>query len=191
MVPEFRNEPLTDFSVDAEANAFRAALAKIQKRLPLQGQNRIGGKAVSAAKHFTSVNPCDFKQVIGRFPEGTAADAGRAIAAATKAFPAWSATGAGERAAVILRIAAILRRRKHEFSAMMVLEEGKSWAEADGDTAEAIDFCEFYAREMEQLGGPQPLVPYPGEKQRAPPHRRWASASSSRRGTFRSRSWPA
>jgi 1-pyrroline-5-carboxylate dehydrogenase len=83
VVPEFRNEPLTDFSVDANANAFRAALAKVQKRLPLQGKNRIGGKAVSAAKHFTSLNPCDFKQVIGRFPEGTTADAGKAIAAAT------------------------------------------------------------------------------------------------------------
>ena len=47
---------------------------------------------------------------------------------------------------------------------MMVLEESKSWAEADGDTAEAIDFCEFYAREMERLAQPQPLTPYPGEK---------------------------
>ena len=37
-------------------------------------------------------------------------------------------------------------------------------AEADGDTAEAIDFCEFYAREMERLAQPQPLTPYPGEK---------------------------
>src|SRR5215471_4793361 len=91
VVPDFRNEPPTDFSVDANANAFKAALAKVQKRLPLQGQNRIGGRTVSAAKHFTSVNPCDFKQVIGRFPEGTAADAAKAIAAATKTFPAWSA----------------------------------------------------------------------------------------------------
>ena len=163
MVPDFRNEPLTDFSVDANANAFRAALAKVQKRLPLQGQNRIGGKAVSAARHFTSLNPSDFKQVVGRFPEGTAADANKAVAAATKAFPAWRATSPEERAAVILRISAILRRRKHEFSAMMVLEESKSWAEADGDTAEAIDFCEFYARTMQEIGGPQPLVPYPGE----------------------------
>jgi 1-pyrroline-5-carboxylate dehydrogenase len=46
---------------------------------------------------------------------------------------------------------------------MMVLEESKSWAEADGDTAEAIDFCEFYAREMQRLAEPQPLTPFPGE----------------------------
>ena len=163
-LPEFRNEPLTNFAVEAEHNAFRAALAKIQKRLPIQGVNRIGGKDVSAKKHFESLNPCDFKQVIGRFPEGSAADASRAIAAAAKAFPAWSRVDPSERAAVLLRIASILRRRKHEFSAMMVLEESKSWPEADGDTAEAIDFCEFYAREMQRLAEPQPLTPYPGEE---------------------------
>ncbi|MEX1243837.1 MAG: L-glutamate gamma-semialdehyde dehydrogenase [Thermoanaerobaculia bacterium] len=164
VVPEFRNEPMTDFSVEAERNAFRAALAKIQKRLPLQGINRIGGKDASAVKHFASVNPCDFRQIIGRFPEGTAADAGRAVAAATKAFASWSRVASSERSAVILRVASVLRRRKHEFSAMMVLEESKSWKEADGDTAEAIDFCEFYAREMERLAEPQPLTPFPGER---------------------------
>ena len=164
MVPEFHNEPMSDFSTEAQRNGFRAALERVQKRLPLEGKNRIGGKRVSAARHFTSVNPCDFRQVIGRFPEGTAADAGRAVANATRAFESWSQVRPGERSALILRIAAILRKRKHEFSAMMVLEESKSWAEADGDTAEAIDFCEFYAREMERLAEPQPLTPYPGEK---------------------------
>jgi len=164
LLPEFRNEPLTDFSVEANAKAFRAALTTVEKRLPIQGQNRIGGKRVGAKKTFESRNPCDFRQIIGRFPEGTAADAAKALDVATKAFPAWSRTPAEERAALVLRIASILRRRKHEFSAMMVLEESKSWAEADGDTAEAIDFCEFYAREMERLAQPQPLTPYPGEQ---------------------------
>ena len=84
--------------------------------------------------------------------------------AAAAAFPAWSRTPPRERWELLLRISSILRERKHEFSAMMVLEESKSWAEADGDTAEAIDFCEFYAREMERLAQPQPLTPYPGEK---------------------------
>jgi 1-pyrroline-5-carboxylate dehydrogenase len=164
LLPEFRNEPMTDFSVDANAKAFRAALAAVEKRLPIQGQNRIGGKLLSAKKNFESRNPCDFRQIIGCFPEGTTADAAKALDAATKAFPAWSRTPAEERAALVLRISSILRRRKHEFSAMMVLEESKSWAEADGDTAEAIDFCEFYAREMERLAQPQPLTPYPGEQ---------------------------
>ncbi|HEY7573617.1 MAG TPA: aldehyde dehydrogenase family protein, partial [Thermoanaerobaculia bacterium] len=139
-------------------------MKKVEARLPIAGKNRIGGKLVGAAKIFESVNPCDPKQVIGRFPAGTAADAHKAIDAAHKAFPAWSGLPAAERVAAILRISAILRRRKHEFSAMMVLEESKSWPEADGDTAEAIDYCEFYARDAERLAEPQPLTPLPGEQ---------------------------
>jgi 1-pyrroline-5-carboxylate dehydrogenase len=164
LLPEFRNESLTDFSVETNRNAFRAALARIEKRLPIAGKNRIGGKKAGAPKSFESRNPCDPGQLLGRFPEGTVADASRAVEAATRAFGAWSRFPADERAALLLRVAVILRRRKHEFSAMMVLEESKSWAEADADTAEAIDFCEFYAREMERLALPQPLTPYPGEK---------------------------
>ena len=164
MLSEFKNEPLTDFSQELHRNAFRAALEKIEARLPIQGANRLGGKRVGAAKTFESVNPCDKKQVVGRFPQSGPEDAEKAIEAAWKAFPAWSRLPPEERSALLLRIAAILRRRKHEFSAMMVLEEAKAWSEADADTAEAIDFCEFYAREMERLAQPQPLTPYPGEK---------------------------
>ena len=51
-----------------------------------------------------------------------------------------------------------MRARKHEFSALQVLEVGKTWAEADADTAEAIDFLEFYGREMMRLGPPQVTV---------------------------------
>ncbi|HEX4439469.1 MAG TPA: L-glutamate gamma-semialdehyde dehydrogenase [Thermoanaerobaculia bacterium] len=163
MLPEFRNEPLTDFSVSAHRSAFYQALTLVEKRLPLKGSILIGGRRSAAKTWFGSINPCDPRQVVGRFPEGTPADADRALDAATAAFPSWSAIPPEERAAVLLRIAWTLRRRKHEFSAMMVLEESKSWAEADGDTAEAIDFCEFYAREMLRLSGPQPLTPFAGE----------------------------
>ncbi|MFN2386246.1 MAG: L-glutamate gamma-semialdehyde dehydrogenase [Thermoanaerobaculia bacterium] len=164
MLPEFRNEPLTDFSVPANRKAFSEALAKVESRLPFRGSNRIGGEKIGAEKTFESVNPARKSQVIGVFPEGTRADGERAVEAAARAFPGWSRTSPRERWELLLRIAAILRKRKHEFSAMMVLEESKSWPEADGDTAEAIDFAEFYAREMERLSQPQPLTPYPGEK---------------------------
>ncbi len=164
MLPKFQNEPLTDFSIEANRTAFAEALRKVERRLPIVGKNLIGGKKTGSARTFESVNPCDAKQVIGHFPSGTTADAERALDAATKAFPGWSALPAAERVALVLRISSILRQRKHEFSAMMVLEESKSWAEADGDTAEAIDFCEFYARDAERLAAPQPLTPFPGER---------------------------
>jgi 1-pyrroline-5-carboxylate dehydrogenase len=164
LLSEFTNEPLTDFSVEGNKRDFAEALKKVESRLPIQGKNHISGKQADAAKHFESFNPSKKTQVIGRFPEGSSEDAVRAVEAAHKAFPAWSRTPAADRVQLLVRIAAILRKRKHEFSAMMVLEESKSWPEADGDTAEAIDFCEFYAREMERLAEPQPLTPYPGEK---------------------------
>ena len=89
MLPEFRNEPLTDFSNPANRQAFEAALRKVESRLPLEGSNRIGGERVGAKKSFESVNPCKKSQVIGRFPEGTAEDANRAVDAAAKAFETW------------------------------------------------------------------------------------------------------
>ncbi len=58
----------------------------------------------------------------------------------------------------MFRAAAIVRERKHELSAWMIHEVAKTWAEADGDTAEAIDFLEFYGREMLRYAGDQPLV---------------------------------
>ena len=178
MLPEFRNEPFTDFSVDSNAKAFRAALAAVEKRLPLQGEIRIGGKRLGAPKTFHSVNPCNFKQVIGRFPEGTITDASRAIDAATKAFPAWSRTPADERSALVLRIASAIRRRKHEFSAMMVLEESArpgprptaTRPRRSTSASSTRGRCCGYAE-------PQPLTPYPGERNELASTSRSASAS--------------
>src|SRR5436309_4882969 len=65
---------------------------------------------------------------------------------------------------MLRRAAQIIRGRKLEFDAWLVYEAGKSWAEADADVSEAIDFCEYYALEMERLSGPQPVSQLPGEK---------------------------
>ncbi|PYS66850.1 MAG: L-glutamate gamma-semialdehyde dehydrogenase, partial [Acidobacteria bacterium] len=70
---------------------------------------------------------------------------------------------AEERAQLLVRVAELMRERKHEFSAWMVYEVAKTWPEADGDTAEAIDFLEFYAREMLRYASDQPLVKITGE----------------------------
>jgi 1-pyrroline-5-carboxylate dehydrogenase len=87
-----------------------------------------------------------------------------AVESAHEAFQTWKNTPAQERAELLFRVAAILRERKHEFSAWMIFEVAKTWPEADGDTAEAIDFCEFYGREMLRYAGEQPLVKIPGEE---------------------------
>src|SRR6185437_17046247 len=69
-----------------------------------------------------------------------------------------------ERAGYLFAAAELLRKRRFYLNAWMILEVGKSWAEADGDTAEAIDFLEYYGREMLLLSEGKPVVQIPGEE---------------------------
>jgi 1-pyrroline-5-carboxylate dehydrogenase len=162
MVPEFRNEPLTDFSVAANRSAFEAALGRVADEANREFPLIIGGQPVTTGRWIASTNPAEKGQIVGRVASAGPSEADRALAAAERAFAEWSRFPASERARVLLRVAAELRRRKHEFSATMVLEVGKTWVEADADTAEAIDFCEFYARDMLRLGGSQPVTTLAG-----------------------------
>ena len=95
--------------------------------------------------------------------DGTEQDADRAIDRAHAAFPAWRDTPIRARAAVLVRAAEIMRRRRDELSGIVVKESGKPWREADGDVCEAIDFCEFYAREAVSLFEPRRLGRFIGE----------------------------
>jgi len=88
----------------------------------------------------------------------------KAIEIANNVFKEWKNVPAKTRAKYLIEAAKIMRKRKHEFSAMMVYEVGKNWAEADGDTAEAIDFMEYYAREILRYDEGQDVVKIPGEK---------------------------
>jgi 1-pyrroline-5-carboxylate dehydrogenase len=163
---EFRNEALTDFKKPEERAAMEAALAKVAGQLGATWPMVIGGERVTGGALADSRNPADPSQVVGRVPAGAPSDAERAIQAAGRAFETWKRTPAEERSAVLFRAADAMRRRKHEFSAWLVYEVGKTWPEADADTAEAIDFLEFYGRENLRYAGPQPITPIAGEKNR-------------------------
>lgn len=164
MITEFRNEPFTDFSVKANEDAMNAALKLVRSKL---GQNyplHINGKAVETEKKLSSTNPSNPSEIVGTFSQASVKEADDAMDAATKAFESWKSVCPQKRARHLFKAAAIMRARKFEFAAWLVIEIGKNWAEADGDVAEAIDFCEFYGREMIRLSGPQPLTPYQGEE---------------------------
>jgi RHH-type proline utilization regulon transcriptional repressor/proline dehydrogenase/delta 1-pyrroline-5-carboxylate dehydrogenase len=152
--PPFQNEPPTDFTREPNRLAMRQALDDVRKRLGLDLPLVIGGKPVRTDARLESLDPGDHSRVVARTARATAEHAGRALEAAREAFPAWAATPARERAAVLLRAAGIMRRRKFELAAWEAFECAKPWREADGDVAEAIDFCEFYAREMIRLAEP-------------------------------------
>jgi len=165
MLPPFRNESLTDFSVPANHEYFQMAINFVRSRLGGTYPLRIGSSAIETGETFTSTNPARPAEVIGTFAKGRAEDAEAAITAAGRAFEHWRGVSPFERARYLLRAAVEMRRRKHEFSAWMVYEIGKSWAEADADTAEAIDFLEYYARQMMRLTqASEALIPFPGEE---------------------------
>src|SRR5919112_1866615 len=163
---EFRNEPFTDFSQEENARAFREALAKVRSELGREYPLVIGGERIETGDILDSLNPARKTEVVGRFHKATQELATRAVEKANEVFKTWSRTLPHQRADLLFRAASLLRERRHYFSAWMVHEVAKTWAEADGDTAEAIDFCDFYAREMLRYAGPQPLTKIEGEENR-------------------------
>ncbi|KPC72551.1 1-pyrroline-5-carboxylate dehydrogenase [Thermoactinomyces vulgaris] len=160
---EYRNEPFTDFSQEANRRAFETALNKVKSELGKEYDIIIGGEHIKTDRKVKSINPSNVDEVIGIVSEANTELAEKAMQTALAAFESWKKVSPEARARVLFKAAAILRRKKHEFSAWMVLEAGKSWPEADADTAEAIDFMEFYGREMIRLSERQPLTPLPGE----------------------------
>jgi 1-pyrroline-5-carboxylate dehydrogenase len=161
---EFRNEPYTDFSIPDKRSAMEEALRQVRAEFGREYQLRIGGEYIATGDKLVSVNPSNPAEIVGVHHKANAELANRAVESAWAAFPKWSQTPAEERVRMLLDAARILRRRKYEFDAWLVLEAGKSWPEAEADVSEAIDFCEYYAREMDRLSGPQPVVQMPGER---------------------------
>lgn len=165
VLDEFKNEPFTDFSKPENAEAVRAAIEKVRGELGREYTCLVNGERVSVGGKFKSYNPAKKDEVVGVFSEvdDDLSLVEKAIDAATEAFKTWRFVPAAERAEYLFRIADIMRQRKHELSAWMVFEVAKTWAEADGDTAEAIDFMEFYGREMLRWSQEQPITKIPGE----------------------------
>ena len=163
-IPKFKNEPLTDFTKPANRTAFQKALAKVRGEFDKEYPIVIGGRELQTTDKLKSYNPSSPGEVVGVFQRATQAEAVQAVEAAAMKFEEWRWVDPKKRADIVFKAARILRKRKHEFSAVMVYEVGKTWPEADADTAEAIDFLEFYAREMLRLGGPQPVVKIPSER---------------------------
>ena len=161
---EFKNEPLTDFAREENRSGMERALAKVRGELGREYPLVIGAKRITGLPTFESINPSHQTQVLGRFQKGARQHAEQAIEMAWQAFESWKREPVERRAGVLQRTAELLRQRKHEFSAVMVYEVGKTWPEADADTAEAIDFCEFYAREAYRYAGEQPVVQLEGEE---------------------------
>ncbi len=153
----FKNAPLTDFTLAENCQSQMQALEQVRSELGRTFPLISGGKKITSDDTFASINPSRPEQVVGYFSRATVEQANEAVQAAATAFESWKHIPAEERAAYLFAAADIMRQRRFYLNAWMIYEVGKSWPEADGDTAEAIDFLEYYAREMIRLAGGQPL----------------------------------
>src|SRR5947207_6776891 len=163
---EFRNETFTDFGKEENARAMRDALAQVAAELGREYPLVIGGERIKTGRTFDSTNPAKKTEVVGRFQKATEELARAAVEKANEMFQTWRSVLPQQRADLLFRVASLLRERRHYFSAWMIHEVAKTWPEADADTAEAIDFCEFYAREMLRYAAPPPLTRIEGEENR-------------------------
>ncbi len=159
----FSNEPLSDFSRAQNRDAMAAALATVRTQLGQTFPVVIDNVGVATTAFLDSVNPSKKTELIGRTGKATAKQAEDAIASAAKAFETWRDTPVKERADFLRRTADVMRYRRFELSAWIVLETGKPWRESDADVAEAIDFCDYYAVEAERMWHTQD-VDVPGEE---------------------------
>src|SRR5450755_3570862 len=163
-VPPFQNEPLVDYKKPENAAAMRAAIAKVRQELGREYALVIDGKRSKTTGKITSLNPAKPSEVVGIHQKAGAEHVEPAVQAALAAFETWKHAPVEQRAGLVFKVADILRRRKFEFNAWMILEVGKNYDEAEADTCEAIDFCEIYARQALQLGMVEPAVQLPGER---------------------------
>lgn len=164
MLQPYFPESYVDFNQAEPRRQMLAALEQVGARLGRTYPLWLDGKAVSTADTFRSNSPADPDRVVGVFAKASADHADRAVRGAAEAFKSWSRTEPDARARILFRAAAIMRRRIYELSAWECFEVSKSWLEAYADVAEAIDFLEFYGREMMRLGGSHPTTPFPGEE---------------------------
>ena len=165
-VTPFRNEPATDFSNPENARKMRDALRKVGAELGREYDMVIGDRLVRTTEKIQTLNPARPSQIVGVFQSAGREHVEPAIQAAVAAFDSWKRTSPEERASLLHTTAAILRERKFEFSAWMIYEVGKNWAEADADINETIDFAEFYAREALRLAEASTPAKLPGEDDR-------------------------
>lgn len=162
-IAPFKNEPVKTFTDPDDIAAMEAALAKVKGEFGKFYPLVIDGQRIETQKRITSINPAEPSQVVGETASASREQAEKAIEAAAAAFGSWRETAVDERAEFLFKAAQLLRERRFLYDALLVYEVGKSWPEADADLAEAIDFLEFYGREMLRYAQPQPVTAIPGE----------------------------
>ncbi len=147
----FPNAADTDYAEMEAREKSKQAFQNVRQQLGKTYSSLINGEYVNTEEFIDSVNPSNFSEVIGKVGQLSVEQAEQAMQAAKAAFQSWRRTSAKERAGILRKAGDLMERRRAELSACMVLEVGKPVREADAEVSEAIDFCRYYADEMERL----------------------------------------
>ena len=161
----FENEPPMEWTPDARLS-MKNAIDKIRSDGPKSIQLRIGGQDVTTDGTFQSTNPNAPDEILATAASAGANDVENAVKAAGEARSGWAATKPGERSEVLFKAAGLIREKRFELAAMTVLETGKNWNDSQADVNEAIDFLEYYGREMIRLSGSHSVSSKLGESSR-------------------------
>ncbi|AMK12234.1 proline dehydrogenase family protein [Pseudodesulfovibrio indicus] len=162
-LPRFKNFPPADFTLAAERDAYPASIAKLRKTMGGTVPLYINGQDVTTADTLDSYNPALPSEILGSVCQAGVEEVDRAVEAASAAYLTWRDVAPEERAEALLKAAQYLKDNVHDMAALQVLEVGKQWDQAQADVGEAIDFLEYYAREMIRLGKPRRMGRAPGE----------------------------
>ena len=165
-VTPFMNEPHTDFSIPANQQPLAEAIHRVIPQLGRQHAYPVTSSVLLDGPELVSINPSDPHQIIARFSTMQPSKLETVIQAAKAAQAGWREIPPRQRAAILFRTADVMRTTRADLTAWEILETGKPWAEADADIAEAIDFLEFYGRQMIRLTRPNQLLQAPGEMNR-------------------------
>jgi len=160
---KFQNLMPLDFTIQENYNKQIEALDKIKPLFGKEYPNIIGGKEYKTVKKTVSINPANTTEVVATFQKSGVEHSEIAMQAALTTFETWSRTTPEYRAEFLFKAAEIIRQRRFEINAWMISEVGKNFAEADGDTCEAVDFLEFYGREALRYAQKQELTRMAGE----------------------------
>jgi RHH-type transcriptional regulator, proline utilization regulon repressor / proline dehydrogenase / delta 1-pyrroline-5-carboxylate dehydrogenase len=162
----FVNEPMLDFSKESNRMLASEALATLEKTLPISVTSIVDGKKVEPKSNGDVVetrSPSNLALVVSRASYASLSVVDEAVECAVQGFKSWSKAPIAERAGVLRKAAAIMRRDKFKLASIINLEVSKDFREADADIAEAIDFCEYYAKHAERLAAGFTTSHLPGE----------------------------
>ncbi|MGL5076863.1 MAG: proline dehydrogenase family protein, partial [Waterburya sp.] len=148
---QFQNAPDTDYADTDKRTKAEQALTKVKQQLGKTYLPLINGEYLETSNYLDSINPARNTELIGKVGQISVEQAEQAMNAAKEAFKSWKATPATTRANILRKAADLMEQRRHELNAWICLEVGKIIPQADGEVSEAIDFCRYYASEMERL----------------------------------------